>query len=246
MKRIIKILVLMLILAGFATISLAANVSLNLTPSKTKVEVGQEVKVKISVNEFTREGTQKAIELKLGFENSKIEIKKVEGKNGWTVTTSSDKTGIVASKESEVSSNEEVAEITFAVKADAQLGNTQITAQNILTSADGDEEEAVNTSTVIEITKKEAEPINPGEDGDGEDEGGNQPGKEDSDNGGQNNGKSTKDGDSTGTGNGTAKDDTTAKKENPYTGVEDVILPIGIVAIFSVGTFIGYRRYKAY
>lgn len=246
MKRIVKIIVLMLILAGFATVSMAADVSLNLSPSKTKVEVGQEVKVTVTVSNFTREGTQKAIELKLGCESAKLEIKKVEGKNDWTVTTSSDKTGIVVSKNGDVNNSEIVAEITFLVKENATIGNTSITAQNILTSADGDEEEVANISTTIEIIEKEEEPIEPGED-----EGGNQPGKEDSDKGKQDNGKTTKDGDSKGTEKeaGTSKetkDDTTSKKENPYTGVEDVILPIGIVAIFSVGTFIGYRRYKAY
>ena len=230
MKRIVKILVLMLILASFATVSMAADVSLSLSPSKTKVEVGQEVKVAITVRNFTREGIQKAIELKLGYENTKLEIKKVEGKNGWTVTTSSDKTGIVVSKNEEVNSSETVAEITFLVKEDATTGSTNITAQNILTSADGDEIEAANTSATIEIIKKEVTPS----DDDNQDV---DPNADKDKSKGQEENKSKE---------GTNDKDSTSKKDYPYTGVEEYIIPIGIVAIFSAGAFIGYRRYKMY
>ncbi len=152
MKRIISALIVIMIILSLTTISMAAEVSVSLKPEKEKVEPGAEIKVSLIVNNFTRTGTQKAIEAKVEYDNTKLEYKGISWSNGWTGSLSEDETGVVANKSSEVKESEVIAEITYLVKAEE--GKAEIKASQILTSADGDEVEASDTKTEIEIVKE--------------------------------------------------------------------------------------------
>ena len=156
MKRIISALIVIMIILSLTTISKAAEVSVSLNPEKEKVEAGTEIKVSLIVNNFTRTGTQKAIEAKVEYDNTKLEYKSVSWNNGWTGNISTDRTGMTATKSSEVKESEVIAEITYLVKAEAEEGKAEIKASQIITSAEGDEVEASDTKTEIEIVKKAA------------------------------------------------------------------------------------------
>ena len=60
---------------------------------------------------------------------------------------------ITADKASEVKESEVIAEITYLIKEEAEIGKTEIKASQILTSADGDEVEASDVKAEIEITE---------------------------------------------------------------------------------------------
>lgn len=156
MKRIISALIVVITILSLTTISMAAELSVALNSEKEKVEQGTEIKISLIVNNFTRTGTQKAIEAKVEYDNTKLEYKGITWTNGWTGSVSADETGIVASKSSEVKESEVIAEITYFVKTEAEEGKTEIKASQILTSADGDEVEANDTKAEIEIVKKAA------------------------------------------------------------------------------------------
>lgn len=155
MKKIVGILTLIVIIISLATISMAAEVSMSLSPDADKVQLGNEVKVRFLAKDFTREGTEKAIEAKIEFDSEKLEYKSVNWNNGWTGNFSTDGTGMVAQKSSQVTANEVVVEIVYKVKDNATLGSTIIKASDILTSADGDEVEVASCQTSIEIKEKE-------------------------------------------------------------------------------------------
>ncbi len=152
MKKVVSIITL-IILIMISTVSMAADASLNISFDNSKVEAGDEIKTSLTVKDFTRDGDNKAIELKLSYDTTKLEYKSISWKNSWTGTISSDKTGVVASKTGEVSSSETVAEITFKVKESTAVGNISISASDIVTSADGDELQSANASGSFEVVK---------------------------------------------------------------------------------------------
>lgn len=247
MGRIKKILILMLILIGFATISMAANVELNLVPSKEKVEVGSEFTVAIQVKDFTRAGTQKAIEARLEYDTDILEYKGYKEKNDdWIVIISDDHTGFIASTGSEVSNPETIVVLTFKVKKDAILGYTEIAAKEIITSADGDEETSEPTNVKVEIIEKstkDGDDSNPETDG-GKDKNGADKAVDDEDKNAnpENNKKDENDG------SNASKDADESKSKNGYpkTGAEKIILPIILLGIISLIAFVRYRKYKVF
>jgi hypothetical protein len=243
MKKILKIVLMMLILLSFATISKAANVNLSLTPEQDKVERGKEVKVLIKISNFGREGNENAIEGKLTYETSKLEFGKIEGKNGWTITISGDKTGFTAIKEGTISSSETVAEITFKVKEEAAFGKTSLNVEKVVTSCDGDEVNATTTNTEIEVVEKIAN-NNEDKDGENKDDGNKDNGNKDNGNNDANPEK--KDDANKASANGNNADGSKAKESHPNTGVKNVVVPIITIGFISVGAFIGYRKYRVF
>lgn len=217
MKKIVSILILIALIISYATISKAADVSMSLSPDKTKVEKGAEVKVSIIINNFTREGTQKAVEAKITYDNQKLEYKGINWGEGWTGKISGDGTGMAANKSAELNTQEKVAEITYTVKENAEIGNTIITAEEILTSSDGDEVLASDVEETIEIIGTSID-----------------------DNSSNNNG--TNNSGNSGTANGNkVVDNTLSEKEYPKTGVKTLVLPICILVVLAS---ISYLKYK--
>lgn len=208
---------------------------------------------------------------------------------------------MAVSKSGEISTAETVAEITYVVKENAEKGNTTISAKEIITSSDGDEVEASEVETTIEIIEAGENPEEPTEKelssievtilptktkyttGEKFDKTGMKVTAKYSD------GSSKEiegytyspagelktsdkeitisytEGDITktakvgitvtsGTGNNNASnggatsgnkvDNTTADKEYPKTGAKTVILPIFIIAILAIVSYVGYKRYR--
>lgn len=152
MKKIVRVIMLvMLMISSFTTITMAANVSMSLNTDKEKIKNDEELKVIIEVKDFIREGTNNAIEAKIDYDKTKLDYSSIKWKMGWTGNISSDGTGFVGMKSEKVEQDEMVAEIIYKVKSDAEKGNTIISINKILTSSDGDEVKANNVETVIEI-----------------------------------------------------------------------------------------------
>ena len=249
MKKIVKILIFMLILVSFATFSNAANPGIAIS-GKNQAEKGKTYSLKILAMDFIREGTQKAIEGKLEYDTTKLEFVKIETKNNWSVTMSGDKTGLVATKDvglyGNISSIEEIAEITFKVKENATLGNTQIKAVDILTSADGDEIAGADQPKTIEIVDKIDEPEEePTIDSNPEPE--TKPETQPETTSGTKGEVKPETQPETKAGSDatSSKEDTTkSKTEHLKTGSKHIIVLIGITSMIALGTFIGYKRYK--
>ncbi len=148
MKKIVTVIIFILCIT---TISMASNVSVSLSSDKTNVKKGEEVKIKISIKNFTREGTQKALEAKLEYDSEKLEYKSVNWKEGWSGVISTDGTGIAIAKSEEVNEDETIAEITYLVKENVEKGNTNVKIKEILTSANGDSVEADDAEVTISI-----------------------------------------------------------------------------------------------
>lgn len=155
MKKILSIVIIVLIMLGINTISMASELKLRLNLQEEKVETGAEIKVNIGIDNFTRKGDAKAIEFKLGYDKQRIEYKEINFKNGWIGSCISD--GIVASKSGKVSQEEIIAEVIFIVKEDAKEGSAKIEAKKILTSSDGDEVEVSNEELILEIPEKKVQ-----------------------------------------------------------------------------------------
>ena len=148
MKRTICIIILILCIT---TISMATNLSVSLNSDKTTVSKGEEVKIEISIKDFTRQGNQKAIEAKLEYDSEKLEYKNIDWKEGWTGVISTDGTGIATTKSGKISEDEPIVEITYLVKDNAKKGNTTIKIKEVLTSSDGDSVEANDAEVIISI-----------------------------------------------------------------------------------------------
>ena len=249
-KKVLRIMLMMLILLSIATISKAGNVGITVEPERAEVERGTDLKVSIRVTGFTREGTQKAIEGKLVYDKSKLEYKSKSAQNDWSLTMSGDHTGFVATKDETVTSSEIIAEITFTVKEGAELGDTEITIEDVLTSSDGDEEGANIVAGGVEIIAKVETPTGGGDGGNGSggnEAGGNGAGGNEA--GGNGSGGNEAGGNGTG-GNGSggngSGDGTTAQNNYPYTGAEKTIVPVAAIATISIIAFIGYRKNRAF
>ena len=220
MKKIVSILILIALIISCATISRAADASMSLSPDKTKAEKGAEVKVSIIINNFTREGTQKAVEAKITYDNQKLEYKGINWGEGWTGKISGDGTGMAANKSAELNTQEKVAEITYTVKENAEIGNTIITAEEILTSSDGDEVLASDVEETIEIIGTSID-----------------------DNSSNNNG--TNNSGNSGTANGNkVVDNTLSEKEYPKTGVKTLVLPICILVVLASISYLFNSLYE--
>ena len=249
MKKVLCIIALIVLIASYATFSMAAELSISLSPNKQKVEQGAEVKVSITLNGFTRQGNQKAVEAKVVYDKEKLEYKNISWNNGWTGSISADGTGLAANKSEQVSDSETIAEITYSVKENAAEGTSVISVQDVLTSSDGDEVTVSNSQTSIEIVKSGLENGNPGSE-DEENQNGGETNNGGTNNGGTNNGE-TNNGETNngGTNNGgknnqNGKDGTLSEKKYPYTGVKDFILPIGALTVFAIFSYFGLKKYK--
>ncbi len=154
MKRLTSILILIAIIVSIATISNAEEASITLSANKEKLEKGEELKVSIIINNFTREGQQKAVQAKIAYDNQKLEYKQANWGDGWAGIISTDGTAIVATKAEEVGTQENLVEITYVAKENAKAGNTTVAAKEILTSSDGDEVEIADVEKQLEILGK--------------------------------------------------------------------------------------------
>lgn len=274
MKRFLKIVLLVIILLMFTTISNAAtNATISLIPNEETFKSGDTVKVQIFITNFTREGTQKAVELKLKYDSNILQYKEIEFSDGWNGKISENGTGLVAAKSSQVTATEVIAEITFIVKQNASEGETSIIANEIISSADGDEVKLSNAITNINViaNTKTSTPVktqdNSEDDSDDDFEDSNKYySSSSSDDDDLFNYENTEGYISSSNDDETqysfddyndsndnynnnieeSNDITTSNNDYPKTGSEKIIIPMGISGLISLGAFLGYKKYKMY
>ena len=158
MKKIISILVILVVLM-ISTVSMAAGTCVGLAFDNAKIEAGKEVKLSITVNDFTESGENNAIEFKLTYDSEKLEYKSTKGVNDWAMQASKDGTGFVGTKSGTVGKTEKIAEITFKVKDDAEVGKIDVSASDILVAVDiNPEMELSNVTNSLEVIGKQPNP----------------------------------------------------------------------------------------
>ena len=153
MKKIISMIAIILFVVIIIPIkSLAVNTNMELSFNKTKIKVGDEVKLSIVVNDFLQDGEHNAIEFKLTYDPSKLEYKSIKGINDWAMQASKDGTGFVGAKSGDVRNTEKIAEITFKVNDKIVDDKINILASDILVAVDIKPEiELADVSDSIEV-----------------------------------------------------------------------------------------------
>ena len=158
MKKIISILVILAVLM-ISTVSMAATTNVGLAFDNAKIEAGKEVKLSITVNDFTESGENNAIEFKLTYDSEKLEYKSTKGVNDWAMQASKDGTGFVGTKSGNVGKSEKIAEITFKVKDNVEAGKIDVKASDILVAVDiNPEMELSDVTKTLEVIGKQTEP----------------------------------------------------------------------------------------
>ncbi len=158
MKKIISILVILVVLM-ISTVSMAATTNVGLAFDNAKIEAGKEVKLSITVNDFTESGENNAIEFKLTYDSEKLEYKSTKGVNDWAMQASKDGTGFVGTKSGNVGKSEKIAEITFKVKDNVEAGKIDVKASDILVAVDiNPEMELSDVTKTLEVIGKQTEP----------------------------------------------------------------------------------------
>ena len=158
MKKIISTLIIALVVM-VSTVSMAAETSMSLSFDNEKTEAGKEVKLYVTINGLADEGNQNAIEFKLTYDSTKLEYKSTKGANDWAMQASTDGTGFVGSKSGTVGNSEKIAEITFKVKDNTEVGKINVSATDILVAVDTNpEKELASTSKNLEVIGSQQEP----------------------------------------------------------------------------------------
>ena len=158
MKKTISILVILTVLM-ISTASMAATTNIGLAFDNAKIEAGKEVKLSITVNDFTESGENNAIEFKLTYDSEKLEYKSTKGVNDWAMQASKDGTGFVGTKSGNVGKSEKIAEITFKVKDNVEAGKIDVKASDILVAVDiNPEMELSDVTKTLEAIGKQTEP----------------------------------------------------------------------------------------
>lgn len=161
MKKLISTLIIILLLM-VSTVSMAAGPAMGLSFDNAKIEAGKEVKLYITVNDFAQGGNQNAIEFKLTYDSTKLEYKSTKGANEWAIQASLDGTGFVGTKTGTVNSSEKIAEITFKVKDNTEVGKINVSASDILVAVDINPEiELSNVSNSLEVIGTQEEETKP-------------------------------------------------------------------------------------
>ena len=242
-KSLIIIFFIAIILCIATTCVLAESGPISLE-GETSVAPGSTGTVNVKISSSDTIGVVSGI---IGYDSNITNVE-VSGKNNWSLTYNSE-TGKFNIYNPEGAETEEIIQIKYTVSntegtGTITLSNLQVTNMKYETEnvSDVTKTITIENSTISDPTDDPAD--DPTDD----------PTNDPSDDNNQNNtndGKNTNIGTSNGTnanGTNTSKTTTTAPgKTLPYAGImTKVVLPIGIVlvGVVSVGTYIGYKKYK--
>lgn len=233
MKKTLRVFLCMILALCIMVPVMAANenITSSLSASKTEVKTGEEITVILQLNNIPSSNT-KALEGKISFDSSKLELQKNENLNSWITTLSTDGTGMASYKTGSSSANEQTLKLTFKVKEDAKTGETTISVGNLqmaLEEGNGEAGSEISvTGSNVKITIADSNQNN----------GGNNNG----DNNGNNNGGSNNDNNNGK--NGNVKDGTVSNKEtHANTGNVKSALPV-VITILATASAIIYFKYK--
>lgn len=239
MKKTLKIFLCMILALCIMVPVMAANenITSSLSASKTEVKKGEEITVTLQLNNIPSSNT-KALEGKISFDSSKLELQKNENLNSWITTLSTDGTGMASYKTGASSANEQTLKLTFKVKEDAKAGETTISVKNLqmaLEEGNGEAGSEISvTESNVKITIADSNQNNGGNNNGGSNNGDNNNGNN---NGGSNNGNNNGK-------NGNVKDATVSNKEqHAKTGVVKSALPV-VITILATASAIVYFKYK--
>lgn len=227
--RVMTLIMLVILLIGITNV-FAAQASITLQGEDT-VEPGETKSVTVKVS--SEKGVA-GLQGKIKSEGN-INIIGIEGMSGWTATKIDD--GFLAyTNDGKGHKNEAVMKINYTAKSEEGTG--KIIISEILASITVDEEE-LEEETISDATKV----ITVKNEGTG-DSGAGDSGVGDSGVGDSGAGDSGA-GNSGGTGsNSDKKDPTTSKREHEDAGLESAILPMSIITVLSIVSYVRYRKYK--
>lgn len=171
MKKTLKIFLSMILALCIMVPVMAANenVTSSLSASKNEVKKGEELTVTLQINNLPTSNT-KALEGKIGFDSSKLELQNNENLNSWITTLSTDGTGMASYKTGSSTANEQTLNLTFKVKDNAEVGDTTISVSNMQLALEegngeaGSEIDVAGSSVKISIVKAESPSQDPTED----------------------------------------------------------------------------------
>lgn len=130
MKKTLKIiLIVILALCIMVPVMATDEIASSLSTSQKEVKRGEKVTIILQLNNLPTSNT-KALEGKISFDSSKLELINNENLNNWITTLSTDGTGMASYKTGSSSSDEQILKLTFKVKENAELGDTTISISN--------------------------------------------------------------------------------------------------------------------
>lgn len=167
MKKVfmtLMIFVILLCIIGNLKVQAATqipDIEFDITSTIVDTENEKAVKIILSFGEFT-EISENAIigyEAVLEYDENIFENVTVKGLNGWTATYA-DSTKRIVGDPFTGKENSEITEISLNIKENATIGLTTIKLNNILISADDNNDFTYNKEIIVEIEKAETEPDN--------------------------------------------------------------------------------------
>ena len=264
-KVIMIIMIVFTLLISFTGVSNAAStLDVKLSTTTTEIEKGKEVSVLVSLNNINVGEGVNTLKGTVNYNADVLEYVNSEAQNGWSITyNSTNGTLLVVYMSGLVTKDQGIAKLTFKVKDNADVTNTQISLTNI-ESSNADEKvtpkDASLNLTIIDENKQD--PTNPddpnqggnqnpsdSEQGDNQNQGGNQnqgssnQGNNQNSNSGQQNLSGTNKNQTSTSGQNNSSG--LANKAIPYTGTSGIIIGV-ILVIIAIGiiSYIKYRKYK--
>ena len=236
-KVIMVIMIVFTLLISFTGVSNAAStLDVKLSTTTTEIEKGKEVSVLVSLNNINVGDGVNTLKGTVNYNADVLEYVNSEAQNGWSITyNSTNGTLLVVYMSGLVTKDQGIAKLTFKVKDNADVTNTQISLTNI-ESSNADEKvtpkDASLNLTIIDENKQD--PTNQGSS--------NQGNNQNSNSGQQNSSGTNKNQTST---SGQNNSSGLANKAIPYTGTSGIIIGV-ILVIIAIGiiSYIKYRKYK--
>lgn len=155
MKKTLKIALIAILALCIMVPVMAANenITSSLSASQNKVKREEKFTITVQLNNLPTSNT-KALEGKISFDSSKLELVNNENLNGWITTLSTDGTGMASYKTGSSTANEAVLKLTFKVKDSAELGDTTISVANMQIALEEGNGEADSEISVAESNTK--------------------------------------------------------------------------------------------
>ena len=218
MNKILKTIILTVIcILAFMTISMAEDsvYQIELVSDKTEVSEGETVVVTVEIDPTNVEGGIGAYIAEIKYDSAIFEITNLEGIGNWETPMINEGKMIATTKDGEcVTTKQEIAKITFVAKADVVNTTSEITVENF---------EASNTETILPTESKKVQIGNEQKDTTGDE---------------------SERYNTIEVGENNNNPNTTSNLKLPYAGLQNAIIPIGIVIIFIIIGIVYYKKRK--
>lgn len=170
MKKTLSIVLIAMlaIIMCSSTVFAVTSFTVALAADKTKVEVGSDVEVTVSLKNFTAGETGiNGIAFTLDYDTAVFEVLEpadLTSASGWDTPTFNPTNGEAVTLNSQfMAENHDLVKIKFTVKDEAAAGNTVITVKDISASDASNEIYPSDQSITVTVEEKSAEPVQPEE-----------------------------------------------------------------------------------